>query len=242
MKDIKLIFEKQTLHYILLTILLGGIFAVSLNEDFLAGRFLGASASVWFYLAVGSAILHQVYVWFCWRTQLHYSLITRLFGRSGFTYYAAIFFILIISRIVLIIGLAVSSRNSLHFSHLVLNSLAFIISVPVIYLFYSVARYFGFKRALGIDHFDQSYRHRPLVRAGIHRFSSNAMYVFGLLILWIPGLLAASSPALLVALFSHIYIWVHYYSTEKPDMERIYGLQRNQGDEDRPEDYGDLAH
>ncbi len=68
------------------------------------------------------------------------------------------------------------------------------------------------------------------------------MYVFGLLIFWIPGLLTASSPALLVALFSHIYIWVHYYSTEKPDMARIYGLQRNQDDEDRPEDYGDLAH
>ena len=101
--------------------------------------------------------------------------------------------------------------------------LALVLAIPVIYLFYSVARYFGFRRALGIDHFDQSYRHKPLVSKGIYRISGNAMYVYGLLILWIPGLLTASSPALLVALFSHIYIWVHYYTLEKPDMIRIYG-------------------
>jgi len=26
-----------------------------------------------------------------------------------------------------------------------------------------------------------------------------------------------------VAAFSHIYIWVHFYVTERPDMRRIYG-------------------
>jgi len=30
--------------------------------------------------------------------------------------------------------------------------------------------------------------------------------------------------ALLLAGFNHLYIWVHYYCTEKPDMERIYGV------------------
>jgi len=33
----------------------------------------------------------------------------------------------------------------------------------------------------------------------------------------------ASIAALCVALFNHMYIWVHYYSTEFPDMKRIYG-------------------
>ena len=42
----------------------------------------------------------------------------------------------------------------------------------------------------------------------------------------IPGLLAASNEALLVALFNHIYIWVHYYTTEKPDMQRIYATAK----------------
>jgi hypothetical protein len=49
------------------------------------------------------------------------------------------------------------------------------------------------------------------------------MYVFGLLLLWVPGLVAQSSAALGVALFSHAYIWAHYLFTERPDMQQIYG-------------------
>ena len=49
------------------------------------------------------------------------------------------------------------------------------------------------------------------------------MYVFGLLILWLPGLLMASKAALLAALFGHVYIWVHYFTVELHDMKYIYG-------------------
>ncbi|MGH8650439.1 MAG: hypothetical protein ACREUP_14225 [Burkholderiales bacterium] len=38
--------------------------------------------------------------------------------------------------------------------------------------------------------------------------------------------LAVSPAALGAALFNHLYIWVHYYSTELPDMKRIYGEAR----------------
>jgi hypothetical protein len=92
-----------------------------------------------------------------------------------------------------------------------------------LYLMYCVGRYFGFERAMGKDHFDPSYSEKPFVREGIFHYSSNAMYRFGFLGLWIPGLLAASEPALVAALFSHLYIWVHFYCTELPDIRRIYG-------------------
>ncbi len=223
----KLIFEKQGLHYSLLIILLAIILIIGRSEGFLTGRFLGIGTSAWFYLAISVAILHQVYVWFCWRIQLHYSLITRRFGRNGFLYYSAGFAILIILRILMIVGLAIADRHSLPVNQLLLSFIAAIMALPALYLFYSVKRYFTFKRALGIDHFDQSYRHKPLVREGIFRFSSNSMYTFGLLILWIPGLLYASSAALLLAVFNHVYVWVHYYSTERPDMKRIYGPLKN---------------
>jgi hypothetical protein len=36
-------------------------------------------------------------------------------------------------------------------------------------------------------------------------------------------LLLLSQAALLAALFNHLYIWVHYYSTELPDIRHIYG-------------------
>ena len=31
--------------------------------------------------------------------------------------------------------------------------------------------------------------------------------------------------ALVVALFSHAYIWVHYFCTDRPDMKLIYGSE-----------------
>ncbi len=44
----------------------------------------------------------------------------------------------------------------------------------------------------------------------------------GLMILYLPGLLLLSQAALLLAAFNHLYIWVHYYCTEKPDMKVIF--------------------
>jgi hypothetical protein len=85
-----------------------------------------------------------------------------------------------------------------------------------------VGKYFGLKRALGIDHFDPAYRKIPFIRQGIFKYTSNGMYKFAFLLLWAVGLLFLSEAALLVAAFSHLYIWVHYYCTELPDIRRIY--------------------
>jgi len=105
----------------------------------------------------------------------------------------------------------------------ILRIFAVIITIPALYLLYSVICYFSFKRASGIDHFDESYRSRGLVREGIFRFTRNGMYTFAFLFLWIPALWYASIAALCVALFNHMYIWVHYFTVELPDMKRIYG-------------------
>jgi Phospholipid methyltransferase len=78
------------------------------------------------------------------------------------------------------------------------------------------------QRAFGADHFDPSVRSLPFVRRGIFRFTSNGMYVYGFLLLWVPALWWASAAALCVTLFNHLYIWVHYFATERPDIDRIY--------------------
>ena len=88
--------------------------------------------------------------------------------------------------------------------------------------FYSVLKYFTLERAFGIDHFDKNYND-PFVKKGIFRYTNNGMYIYGLMIFYLPGLLFLSKPALVVALFNHIYIWVHYFCTERPDMKLIYG-------------------
>jgi len=76
---------------------------------------------------------------------------------------------------------------------------------------------------MGIDHFyPEKYKNETFVKKGIFRYTDNGMYIFGFFILWIPGILLQSKAALLAALFNHIYIWVHYYFTELPDIKEIY--------------------
>jgi protein-S-isoprenylcysteine O-methyltransferase Ste14 len=225
----KLVFEKQYLHYSFLIVFTIVVLLIARLKPLLIGEFIGLSAFIWLCLGIASAALHQIFVWFCWRTQLHISLLTRIFDRHAFFYYGAGFVLLAVFRYFTIVALAIANKNSLPVSNSVLNSLAIVAAIPVVYLFYSVIKYFGFERALGADHFYESYQNKPLVTQGIFRYSRNAMYTFGFLLAWIPGFLTASSAALLLAMFNNLYIWVHYYATEKPDMVRIYGATIDKG-------------
>ncbi len=96
--------------------------------------------------------------------------------------------------------------------------------IPAIYLFYSVEKYFGLDRACGMDHFyPEIAKDEPFVKQGIFKYTTNGMYKYGFLVLWIPGILLQSKAAIFIALYSHIYIWIHYYTTELPDIRIIYG-------------------
>ena len=53
------------------------------------------------------------------------------------------------------------------------------------------------------------------------------MYAFAFLGLWAIAFFANSAAALILAVFEHSYVWVHYYATEKPDMDLIYGSHSN---------------
>lgn len=218
------LFTRQIQHVILLLLLLVGLWLL-LDEATLIGSWLGLPTSVWLTIAIMVPIVHQVYVWLIWRQELLYGRITQLFGANAFTYYAIGFTIFFVSRLLSIIALALSNRDSLALSPTLAYLLTLICLIPAIYTMYSVRKYFGFKRAYGMDHFDPSYRTMPFVSQGIFRYTGNAMYLFGFLLLWAPGLLLLSKAALLAALFNHLYIWVHYYCTELPDIRAIYGKQ-----------------
>ena len=222
------IFERQWLHALAIAVSLPVLWLISLNCGcFHRGELWGISTWNWFWISVEIPILHQLLVWFCWRNELHRGLLSRLFGRYGFSIYAVIFSVFLAGRLFAISALSVASRDTLIANTLVLKSLAVVIAFPVAYLMYSVARYFGILRAYGADHFDLSYRSKPIVREGIFRFTSNGMYTFGMMVLYIPALWYASRPALVAAIFGHLYIWVHYFTTELPDMRRIYGTPSN---------------
>ena len=219
-----LVFEKQQYHLMTIILFSLSLFLLFSLKDFTKESFLGITTTSFIFIAFGLPIIHQVFVMMVWRLELHLSLVSRILGSWGFPFYGAIFMILFISRFLILLALAIANSNTLilgdYIIHMILIAIFFFLGL---YLIYSVARFFGIKRALGIDHFDRSYKQANLVHQGIFQYISNAMYVVGFLLFYIPGLLFSSFAALLMALVHHLYIWVHYYSTEKPDMIRIYG-------------------
>lgn len=211
----------QGLHAAGLGLLLAGTAVAYGTLAPLEGKFLGLSSDIWFWASIAAPILHQVYVWVCWRLELlHSKAISRSVGFSG---YRTGFFILILGRVATLAPLAWANQGSLPLPPAARAFLGALLFLPSAYALYSVVRYFGMSRAAGGDHFDEKYRMMPLVREGIFRWTSNGMYGVAFLGFWGLAFVLGSAGALLAAAFNHAYIWVHFYATEKPDMEFLYG-------------------
>lgn len=219
------ILNHQHWHFLSLFLLLLGVgYFVQNDPALLKGQLWGISSFHWLLFSILVPIIHQLYVLIGWRSELHFQFISKHFGKNGFHYFKNIFIILILLRPISIILLAISNEGSLSFNSILSTSISIILAIPSLYLFYSVGRYFGSNRAVGRDHFEPDlYRGKPMVARGIFKYSKNSMYLFGFLLLWIPGIFLQSKAAIVSASFSHLYIWVHYFFTERPDMELIYG-------------------
>jgi hypothetical protein len=213
--------EKQGWHYFFLALLLAGV-ALLARGDVLVGSLWGISTQAWLWLAVAVPVIHQLFVWLFWRLELHHGLITRWFGDKGFAMYKFGFTVFFAGRPLSLILLGLANYQSLALNPVLAYVLAGILFIPFAYTMYSVAHYFGINRAYGIDHFDPSYRNKPFVKQGMFQYTDNAMYKFGFLILWSIALVCLSQAALIAAAFNHLYIWVHFYFTELPDIRRIY--------------------
>jgi len=201
----------QPLHFICITPLLILVY--------LAWKHLSEPFPVAFWISIAFPAAHQCYVWLAWRLELKYAATSKFIGFHG---YAVIFFVLFTGRFISLLILAWLDRGSLNLNLIPLTILTVLLVLPGIYAIYSVKKYFGMARAAGADHFDARYRKMPLVKKGIFRFTSNGMYLYAFLLFWAIAVGLNSSAALTVAAFSHIYIWVHYYATEKPDMDFLY--------------------
>lgn len=205
------LWQGQVLHF--------GSLALLLVFAYLTWIVLGNPTPFAFWCAIALPIAHQVYVWLAWRLELRSATTSRVLGFNG---YVVLFFVLFIGRFFSLFALAWLDRGSLGLDSSVAVLLATIFATPGLYAMYSVKRYFGMKRAAGADHFDERYQRMPLVNEGIFRFTDNGMYLYAFLLFWAIAVGLNSSAAVAVALFSHAYIWVHYFATEKPDMEYLY--------------------
>lgn len=201
----------QLLHFFSVPVLLALVWA--------AWDALGQPSAVIFWIATALPIVHQVFVWLAWRLELRSSATSKAIGFRG---YLVCFFLLFGGRFVALFLLAWADRGSLGLHLLPQTIVAILLALPGGYAIYSVQRYFGMVRAAGADHFDPRYRNMPLVREGIFKLTSHGMYVFAFLLFWAIAIGLNSSAGLVVAAFSHAYIWVHFFATEKPDMGFLY--------------------
>ena len=220
-------FKKQGWHLLSLVVLLASVAALA-HGDVLTGSLWGFSTQIWLWIAIAVPVIHQILVWLFWRLELYHGLITRWFGNKGFPIYKIVFTIFFAARPILLIFLGLSNYKSLVFNPWLAYGIAAILFFPFAYTMYSVAHYFGMDRAYGIDHFNPAYRDKPFVKQGMFKYSDNAMYKFGFLILWSIALVFLSKAALIAAAFNHLYIWVHFYFTELPDIRHIYRKEQPQ--------------
>ena len=184
--------------------------------------FLGIGAFKWFLVAMTIPLVHQTYVWICWRSELCWKSISNTIGFKG---YVIIFFILIISRLSAIV-LCFVDYGSLYKPGWLAWILGLILFIPGVYTMYSVKKYFGFLRAAGADHFDPKYRNLPFENRGIFKWTPNAMYVFAIGIPFSFAVATGSQSMFVVAIYTYISIWLHYFCTEKPDIAIIYNNWR----------------
>ncbi len=165
------IFYRQILYLLATTILLItiGIFVTYSRDSMMA---LCGESVLLFWLATAVPVIHQSYVWLIWRLELFYSLFTSRLGlQKVITMYAIGFSILFVSRLISITAVALSDQYSLAVHPLLAYLTAAVILPVVMYLFYSVKRYFTIERSYGIDHFDKNYN-EPYVKKGISRIQT----------------------------------------------------------------------
>lgn len=220
--SLQFLFRGQLFHALAAIILASVAWALA-TPFFGGGAWLGVTDTTWFWVTVGLCVVHQLYVWLVFRGQLGWGIFTRWFGQYDQTVHAVLFMPMLVARPLVILAAGLADPTTLALPRWVEFTFGFVLLVPAAYTGWSVIRYFGLERALGGDHFRREYREMPLVEEGAFRWSPNAMYTFSFLGLWSIALLLGSHVSLVAALFQHAFVWAHYFGTEQPDMELIYG-------------------
>ncbi len=216
-------FHRQPLH-MAAGLAFAAIAWVAIDGDALGGEALGISTPAWLVTGFAVAIVHQAYVWVMWRGELCWSMVTERLGRErGFLLHRIGFFILFVSRFVAAFALAYADFGSWYAPDSLTSIVALLIFLPAGYTMFCVAKYFGFIRVTGADHFDPEYRTKPFVRKGVFKYVPNAMYTLAMLMFPALAVAVGSKAMLALAVFYYVYAWVHYFCTERPDMDVIYG-------------------
>jgi len=217
-------FENQGYH-LLVWVVLGGLLYLESRRyiDSSTTRICGWSPTKWLLVSWIFAALHQGWIWFFWRQELYRGQITSWFGPRGFLIFRIGFVVFATARLVSLIPISLATSGTLFMPRWLPLGLIVITTPPILWGLFSVVAYFGVTRAFGADHFDEIYRGGTLEIRGIFKYVPNSMYTVVLLALYHPGLLMSSRLGLIAALAHHLFVWTHFFCTERPDMREIYG-------------------
>jgi hypothetical protein len=188
-------------------------------------RVWGLSACWWLAISWIFAGAHQFYIVFNWRLELHHKKISAWFGKAAFPIYRTVFYILGSTRMLLLIPVSIATYGTLPIPYEVSIALIIVTTPFILWACYSTVFYFGLNRLVGADHFDPKYRGGTLEKRGIFKYIPNSMYTVALLMIYHPGLICHSTLGLIGAAVQHAFVWTHYFCTEKPDMQVIYGAK-----------------
>ena len=95
------------------------------------GSLWGLTAIDWYWIAILTAVLHQIYVWLCWRTELNEKGLTRVLGGHAFQAFAVGFALIGLSRVLTVFVLAFANQDSLTFDPLWIRSRPALRSAPL---------------------------------------------------------------------------------------------------------------
>ena len=220
MNVIRNISRRQEWHLVILALLLALVnAAVNFYPQFFTGEFWGIGARSWLWLGVMAAVLHQVYIVVVLRTELETRWLTTNVPRLGYLAYLADYTVLLLLRLGILFIAALANRDMLGVTETNRLVLALALAIPCIWALYQLVKGDGLKCLVGADYFNLGNEQDDPDEASEQYFRSTAttVYALGALGLYIPGVIFDSPAALLLALFNHLYIWVHHFSTELPD-------------------------
>jgi hypothetical protein len=214
---------RQPLHLILLAILAGGVWVALRIPGARVSRSVAIPVEAAATASVIVGVVHQLWVLLFWRLELGSSAVSRRLSGSGFVVFAAGFVFLFASRFASLFVVAPLNSETIAVPFLYRLIPVGTLAALGFWGLHSVFRHFGMRRALGLDHFDPSIRRGGLVRGGAYRLTRNVMSVLVIPLFFLPGLLWASVASTILGAFHYLAVWAHYYCTELPDMEVMYG-------------------
>lgn len=211
-------------YHLLAFVFLGALqYVAILNIQLGSGRIWGHTTGEWVALSWIFAGIFQAWIAFFWRMELYGRWVTNKMGKTGFILHQAGYAVLGLIRFVLLIPICISTKNTLPITPLVSIAIIVLTTPPILWGLYSAAVHFGFTRAAGADHFIRRYREGGFEKKGLYKYVPNVMYTVVLFGLYHAGLFWFSTLGLIVAAAHHVFVWVHYFCTERPDIREIYG-------------------